>query len=89
MTPLASLVFPPDPMPVVPIAYDSRGYPVHRIFCVGRNYAEHAKEMGFDVDAKRLGISPSPPMRSSYQDRPSRIPRRPRITIMKWSWSSR
>jgi fumarylpyruvate hydrolase len=50
MTPLASLVFPPDPMPVVPIAYDSRGYPVHRIFCVGRNYAEHAKEMGFDVD---------------------------------------
>jgi len=25
-------------------------YPVHRIFCVGRNYAEHAKEMGVEVD---------------------------------------
>lgn len=25
-------------------------YPVHRIFCVGRNYADHAKEMGVEVD---------------------------------------
>lgn len=25
-------------------------YPVHRIFCVGRNYAEHAAEMGVTVD---------------------------------------
>jgi fumarylpyruvate hydrolase len=25
-------------------------YPVHRIFCVGRNYAEHAAEMGVEVD---------------------------------------
>ncbi|MEM9841457.1 MAG: fumarylacetoacetate hydrolase family protein, partial [Pseudomonadota bacterium] len=25
-------------------------YPVHRIFCVGRNYAAHAAEMGFEVD---------------------------------------
>jgi fumarylpyruvate hydrolase len=25
-------------------------FPVRRIFCVGRNYAEHAKEMGFDPD---------------------------------------
>ncbi len=25
-------------------------YPVHRIFCVGRNYVEHAKEMGVEVD---------------------------------------
>lgn len=25
-------------------------YPVHRIFCVGRNYVEHAREMGVEVD---------------------------------------
>jgi fumarylpyruvate hydrolase len=25
-------------------------FPVHRIYCVGRNYAAHAKEMGFEVD---------------------------------------
>ena len=35
--------------PVVPTA-DGALYPVHRIFCVGRNYAEHAREMGYEVD---------------------------------------
>jgi fumarylpyruvate hydrolase len=29
----------------VPVA-DGRSFPVHRIYCVGRNYVEHAKEMG-------------------------------------------
>ncbi len=43
-------LFPAETAPVVPIAGDTRGYPVHRIFCVGRNYADHAKEMGFEVD---------------------------------------
>lgn len=46
----SSLLFSPDPALVVPVANESRGYPVNRIFCVGRNYAEHAREMGFDVD---------------------------------------
>jgi fumarylpyruvate hydrolase len=45
-----SFVFPAEPTPAVPIASDTRSYPVHRIFCVGRNYADHAKEMGFEVD---------------------------------------
>jgi len=35
--------------PTVPTT-DGALYPVHRIFCVGRNYAEHAKEMGYEVD---------------------------------------
>jgi fumarylpyruvate hydrolase len=35
--------------PAVPTT-DGDLYPVHRIFCVGRNYAEHAKEMGVEVD---------------------------------------
>jgi fumarylpyruvate hydrolase len=46
----AGLLFAPQPQPTVPVAGESRRYPVHRIFCVGRNYAEHAKEMGFAVD---------------------------------------
>ncbi|MEM6626610.1 MAG: fumarylacetoacetate hydrolase family protein [Pseudomonadota bacterium] len=29
---------------------ESEAYPVHRIFCVGRNYAAHAAEMGVEVD---------------------------------------
>ncbi len=42
-----SFVFPP-PVPVsVPITGRPELFPVHRIYCVGRNYEEHAKEMGF------------------------------------------
>ena len=42
-----SYVFPPAPLPSVPVAGRSERFPVHRIYCVGRNYEEHAKEMGF------------------------------------------
>jgi fumarylpyruvate hydrolase len=45
-----SLLFAADPVAIVPISADTRGYPVNRIFCVGRNYADHAKETGFEVD---------------------------------------
>jgi fumarylpyruvate hydrolase len=45
-----NLLFPAKPVPVVPVMGDTRSFPVHRIFCVGRNYADHAKEMGFEVD---------------------------------------
>ena len=40
------LFSPPAPM-AVPVVGESRQFPVHRIYCVGRNYEEHAKEMGF------------------------------------------
>ena len=40
-----SYVFP-VPIPSVPIAASELRFPVHRIYCIGRNYAEHAKEMG-------------------------------------------
>ena len=36
----------PLPVPLVPIAGSDCGFPVHRIYCVARNYAEHAREMG-------------------------------------------
>ena len=39
------------PRPVtLPVKGESAEYPVGRIFCVGRNYAAHAAEMGFEVD---------------------------------------
>ena len=38
--------FPPAAPALVPIAGSSDLFPVHRIYCVGRNYADHAKEMG-------------------------------------------
>lgn len=40
-------VFPPASIPDVPVLGQSARFPVHRIYCVGRNYEEHAKEMGF------------------------------------------
>lgn len=44
-----SLLFQPEP-PVIAATVNGPGFPVRRIFCVGRNYAEHAREMGFDPD---------------------------------------
>jgi fumarylpyruvate hydrolase len=40
-----SLVLTAPPPTVVPVE-DGRSFPVHRVYCVGRNYVEHAKEMG-------------------------------------------
>jgi fumarylpyruvate hydrolase len=40
------LCFPAPHQPAVPIADSAEGFPVHRIYCVGRNYADHAREMG-------------------------------------------
>jgi fumarylpyruvate hydrolase len=41
---------PPAPIPVVPVLGSADGFPVRRIYCVGRNYAAHAREMGSDPD---------------------------------------
>ena len=40
-------VFQPAPVVSVPVVGSTERFPVHRIYCVGRNYEEHAKEMGF------------------------------------------
>ncbi len=42
--------FPPPPVIALPIAGSEVRFPVRRIFCVGRNYAAHAREMGGDPD---------------------------------------
>lgn len=41
-----SYVFTPPAVAAVPVAGSEQLFPVHRIYCVGRNYVEHAKEMG-------------------------------------------
>jgi fumarylpyruvate hydrolase len=46
----ADYLFPPRPVPVATIEGVDAKFPVHRIFCVGRNYLAHAAEMGFEVD---------------------------------------
>ena len=44
------LLFNIGPVPSVPIVGRKERFPVHRIYCVGRNYAAHAREMGKDPE---------------------------------------
>lgn len=45
-----TLIFDAPPPPTVAVAGSTDRFPVRRIFCVGRNYAAHAREMGRDPD---------------------------------------
>ncbi|CUJ57095.1 fumarylacetoacetate hydrolase family protein [Achromobacter kerstersii] len=45
-----SFVFAPPAPVAVPVAGSQDVFPVRRVYCVGRNYAAHAREMGFDPD---------------------------------------
>ncbi|MBL8478167.1 MAG: fumarylacetoacetate hydrolase family protein [Sterolibacteriaceae bacterium] len=46
----ANFVFAPPATPALPVIGTAARFPVHRIFCVGRNYHAHALEMGNPVD---------------------------------------
>ncbi len=43
----SEFVFAPPATVSVPVVGQPARFPVHRIYCVGRNYEDHAKEMGF------------------------------------------
>jgi len=45
---MTQFAFPPHPAPTVAIDGTVARFPVHRIYCVGRNYADHVREMGGD-----------------------------------------
>jgi fumarylpyruvate hydrolase len=45
-----SFIFSPQSIVGLPIAGSNDQFPVRRVYCVGRNYAAHAREMGFDPD---------------------------------------
>jgi fumarylpyruvate hydrolase len=47
---MTSYVFEPAAIPTVAVAGQTARFPVRRIFCVGRNYAAHAREMGKDPE---------------------------------------
>ncbi len=47
---MTDFLFPPAPPSSVAIIGNSARFPVRRIFCVGRNYADHAREMGHNPD---------------------------------------
>ncbi|HEX2726513.1 MAG TPA: fumarylacetoacetate hydrolase family protein, partial [Beijerinckiaceae bacterium] len=41
-------VIAPAPIPTIPVVGTDQVFPIRRVYCVGRNYAEHAIEMGHD-----------------------------------------
>lgn len=43
-------LFPPPAPTALTIMNETRLFPVRRVYCVGRNYAEHAREMGADPE---------------------------------------
>src|SRR3546814_17011432 len=45
-----SFVVTPPEVVALPIVGTGMQFPVRRVYCVGRNYAAHAREMGFDPD---------------------------------------
>ncbi len=45
-----SYVFTPPPVVAIPVVDSEQSFAVRRVYCVGRNYAAHAREMGFDPD---------------------------------------
>jgi fumarylpyruvate hydrolase len=47
----SSFVIPAPPQPAIAVAGESKSFPVRRIWCVGRNYLEHIREMGNDERA--------------------------------------
>jgi fumarylpyruvate hydrolase len=47
---MTNFVISPAPVPSLSIAGSSERFPLRRVFCVGRNYAAHAREMGNDPD---------------------------------------
>lgn len=47
---MGNLLFPAPELRTIPVRGSHGSVPVHRIFCVGRNYAEHALEMGVEID---------------------------------------
>ena len=50
MTDQPQFVIAPPPQASLPVEGTEARFPVRRIFCVGRNYADHAREMGHDPD---------------------------------------
>ena len=47
---MMSFVFTPPAVVAVPVVNSEQKFAVRRVYCVGRNYAAHAVEMGFDPD---------------------------------------
>jgi len=58
----ASLPVPHATVAQVPIRGRAEAFPVHRIYCIGRNFADHVKEMGYAAPASAAKADRAPPV---------------------------
>ncbi len=67
-------IFAPTPLPAISISGTDTQFPVNRVFCVGRNYAEHAIEMGNQVDRSAPFYFTKSPQSVSHQETKIKYP---------------
>ncbi len=74
----------------IPIVGSDERFPVRRIYCIGRNYAAHAREMGSDPTREPPFFFQKPTDAIQFvapgTSRTMPIPRSPRIIITRSSW---
>ncbi len=58
---MTEYVVAPPPLPSLPVRGSAARFPLRRIYCIGRNYAEHAVEMGGDPDREPPFFFMKPP----------------------------
>lgn len=85
---MSDYVIPPPPAALLPVNTGAKRFPIRRVFCVGRNYAAHAREMGRDPDREPPFFFMKPADAVISADGVIPYPRSPRswITKSKWWW---
>ena len=58
---MTDYAFPPPATPSAAISASAQRFPIHRVYCVGRNYAEHVREMGGDTEREPPVFFTKPP----------------------------
>ena len=72
---MPSYVFPPADPVSLPVVGRGERFPVHRIYCVGRNYVEHALEMGHSGrEAPFFFMKPADAVLEARADTPTALP---------------
>ncbi len=82
-------VIPPPAFVALPVDGTDAAFPVARVFCVGRNYAEHAVEMGHDPDREPPFFFMKPATAVVPLGGRLPFPSPPMTSTTRSSWSSR
>lgn len=71
---MSETVFDPPPPVLLPVIGERAAFPVRRIYCVGRNYAAHAREMGADPEREPPFFFTKPRDAAAGLDRHAALP---------------